>query len=282
MNALLGALGGAHASPCPVGDGMEGPAAPARALLALALALVPMAASGAEGGEAAEASAPALLEQADAHRDAGRLEAQLKAARQAREAAPESAEALALLARAHYDLGNAAEGEARTRHLERAVRSARRAVEAAPDRAVGHVWLGITLGELALTKGGAEKLELSREIRRAAERALEIDPERADALLVLARWHYEVETLSWWERMGVSALGGLPETSLEEAARLLERATRLEPETIRYRLLLARVHLGAGLEGAARKELERSLALPEKDLADAERKAEARELLAGL
>lgn len=244
-------------------------------LLALALALA-WAAAAAEGGDA---SLSTLAERADAQRGEGRLEAQLATAKRAREAAPESAEALALLARAHYDLGDAAQGRERARHLERAVELARRATEVEPERAVGHVWLGITLGELALTKGPREKLALSREVRRAAERAIELDPEAADALLVLAHWHLAVETLAWWERMAVSALGGLPEASLAEATRLLERAVRLEPETIRYRLLLARVHEAARRTEAARAELERVLALPQEFLGDAERKEEARALL---
>jgi tetratricopeptide (TPR) repeat protein len=222
-----------------------------------------------------------LLARSDAHRDAGRLDAQLADARLALERAPDDAEVGVHLARAHVDLGNAARGEDRTRHYEAAADFARRAAERAPDYARAHLWVAIAVGKLALTRQGRAKLAASREIRAAAERALALDPAEADALHVLARWHYEVARLSWWERVGAAALGGLPEASLEEAVRLLERAIALEPaESIRHRLLLARVHLRAGRVDAARREIEALLRTPVADVDDASRKDEARALLA--
>jgi tetratricopeptide (TPR) repeat protein len=226
-------------------------------------------------------SVASLLARSDVHRDGGRLDAQLDDARLALERAPDDAEVLVHVARAHFDLGNAARGETRARHYEEAADFARRAAEQAPDYARAHLWVAIAVGKLALTRQGRAKLAASREIRASVERALELDPTEADALHVLARWHYEVATLSWWERVGAAALGGLPEASLDEAVRLLERAIALEPaESIRHRLLLARVHLRAGRTAAARRELEILLGIPVADVDDAARKDEARALLA--
>lgn len=252
------------------------------AVVAVLAALVLAGSVGAAGaGDSGSGTVADLLERADAHRDAGRLEAQREVARRALAQAPEDAAALVTLARAHFDLGNAARGESRTRHYEDAVGFARRAAELAPEFARAHLWVAISVGQLALSRRGAAKLALSREVRHAAERTLEIDPDEADALHVLARWHYEAARLAWWERLGAAALGGLPEASLDEAARLLERAIVLEPdESIRHRLLLARVHLEAGRKAAARAELEILLALPPADLDDPARQAEARALLA--
>jgi tetratricopeptide (TPR) repeat protein len=228
-------------------------------------------------------SVAGLLAQADAARDAGRLEAQLDAARLAFAQAPEDAEVLVHMARAHVDLGNATQGEARARHYEDAAGFAHRAADLAPNYARAHLWVAISVGKLALTKGGRAKLAFGREIRREAERALEIDPDEADALLVLARWHYSVATLSWWERAAAAAFGGLPPASLDEAERLLERAISLEPaESIRHRLMLARVQIAAGRPEAARRELETLLELPATDPDDPGRKDEARALLANL
>jgi tetratricopeptide (TPR) repeat protein len=232
--------------------------------------------------ESTPAPVRSLLEEANAHREAGRLDDQLDAARHAHELAPEDVDALLRLARAHYDLGNAAEGEARDRHYAQSATWARRAADVAPERAASQLWVAIAVGKMALAHGGREKLELSREIHDAARRAVFLDPDEADALHVLARWHYEVKTLSWWERAGAEALGGLPDASLDEATRLLERAVALEPRAIRHRLLLARVHLRAGREGAARVQLDAVLALPGDQPDDPSRKARARELLDAL
>lgn len=253
-----------------------------RASLGVAVLLaLSLAASASADGEAASPVAP-LLERADAYREAGRLDAQLDAARRAHKLVPGDVDALLRLARAHYDLGNATQGETRRHHYARSASSARRGAELAPKRADTQLWLAIAVGKMALAHGGREKLALSREVHGAANRAVALDPREANALHVLARWHYEVETLSWWERMGAEALGGLPEASLDEAARLLERAVALEPKAVRHRLLMAQVHVRAGRDDAAREQLEAVLALPADEPDDPDRKARAREILAAL
>lgn len=223
-----------------------------------------------------------LLAQSDADGEAGRLEAQLEAARLALAQAPEDGEVLVHMARAHVDLGDASEGEVQARHYEEAADFAHRSAERAPDYARAHLWVAIAVGKWASTKRGPSRLSYAREIRREAERALEIDPNEARALHLLARWHYAVATMSWWERAAAAAFGGLPPASLDEAARLLERAIAVEPASIRHRLLLVRVELAAGRTAAARRELGVLLDLPPSDANDVDRKEEARALLATL
>jgi Flp pilus assembly protein TadD len=74
--------------------------------------------------------------------------------------------------------------------------------------------------------------------------------------------------------------GGIPPASNEEAARLLRKAVELAPEHVSHHVELGRAYLALGMKDEARTELQRGLALPDREKDDPESKRRAKEALA--
>lgn len=178
------------------------------------------------------------------------------------------------------DLPNAAEQKA---SVERALDYARRAVALAPDQAENVLSVAICLGKLALYSGPRDQVRYSRLMREETVRALALDPNYAWAHHVLGRWHYEVADLGVTARWFVRIFyGGLPDASVAEAVRHLERAVALEPDQLTHHLELGFACLAAREPDRARAAFAAGLALPSREKHDEAAKARARAALAKL
>ena len=198
------------------------------------------------------------------------------------QAAPQGYAGLWRLSRAESDLGEDAVGEDGKRLVASAVEHARAAVKVAPDSAMGHLQLAAALGRQALKEGPKTKLALAREIKSEVDRALQIDPRLGRAYHVRALWNREVASLNAFQRMAANAvLGGVPKgASMENAVSDLGKAIELEPAYVNHRLELGRTLLMLHRRDAARRELEKAVALsPTSHPRDAKYQQEARELL---
>lgn len=129
---------------------------------------------------------------------------------------------------------------------EKGMEYGRRAVEVSPAGKEGRFYYMANMGALARERGALQSVWKFRKIRKELERTLEIDPDYAPALVAKAQYLTELP----------GVLGG----SEEEAARLYERALRVDPD-----YGIARYYL-AELE-ARRGRYEQALALIEKILA---------------
>jgi tetratricopeptide (TPR) repeat protein len=232
---------------------------------------------------------------------------------QATPATPEAAAALArgdqahaafdlAAARREYDRALALEPKsvaARARHvhvlndLGEEAAAARRASEAkalfeealaaaeslqrdAPGRPEGHYALAVTLGNLTPFLSGPGKVGAARRIDEAAKRAAELDPCLAPAYTVLAITYRELSSLGGFVRgIAQAALGGLPKGTLDDAEWLLRAAVALDPDDpfSRHQLALTLEKQGR-LEDAA-AQLERALALPDREARDRRNRADA-------
>jgi tetratricopeptide (TPR) repeat protein len=185
------------------------------------------------------------------------------------------------LARAISNLADEMPGDAgdRARH-EEAVALAQRAVQLGPNVARAHATLAGTLGKLAQFQGGRRKVELARDVHREAERAVGIDPRDFVGFTILGVWHREVADLNPFLRAFASGLfGGLPDASLDQSRRYLERAVRLDPRAIAPHVELGLTYLALDREDAAHRELGEALALPPGEELDRIHQRRARELL---
>ncbi len=188
----------------------------------------------------------------------------------------ENCEALWKLARAHVDVGEAAEGEAQENHYLEAEKFARRAVAVCPDNADAHLQVAVAVGRVALISGTKKKVNLSAVVKAESQKALELDPNHPVAHHVLARWHREVANLSGFAKAFAKILyGGLPPASNEKAVEHFKKAIALEPEHINHHLELGITYEGIQEWELAKEEYKKVAGLPEKDSDDPEHKKEA-------
>jgi tetratricopeptide (TPR) repeat protein len=166
--------------------------------------------------------------------------------------------------------------------LAQAEERARRAVRLAPENGRVLFALGLVLGSTALSRGLKGRVRLAVEIRELALRAIAADSTLDGAHHLLGRWNYEVMELSGFERfIARSLLGGatLGKASWPAARRELERAVALDSTRIFHRLDLARVYLAQKDTLAAETQLQAVDRLPVRVAADSTYRREARELL---
>ena len=193
---------------------------------------------------------------------------------------PEGVEARARLVHVLNDLAEEAvaggrEGEARPL-LDRALAVAEGLQRDSPERPEGHYAVAATLGNLTAFLPGPGKVGAARRIEASARRAFELDPCLAPAYAVLAITYREVSSLGGFVRgIAGAALGGLPKGTLDDAEWLLRAAVALDPGDpfFHYQLALTREKQGLRAEAAA--ELERAIALPDREARDRRNRADA-------
>jgi tetratricopeptide (TPR) repeat protein len=164
---------------------------------------------------------------------------------------------------------------------ETALVYAKRAVAADPNSAKAQLSAAVCYGRLISYVNAKTKVEYSRLIKEHADIALKLDPGDSYAWHVLGVWNYELAKMGPLTRGLVKVVyGGMPPASNEEAARLLRRAVELAPDRVSHHVELGRAYLALGMKPQARAELERGLALPDREKDDPESKRRAREALA--
>ncbi len=236
-------------------------------------------------GRVAAQSFPQDLERGDQMYARGDLVDARAAYEAALNSQPGSFEALCRIARVESELGEDAEGDARSRLVSAAVAHARSAVKAAPDSARGHVWLAVALGRQALKEGPKTRLALSREIKDEVDRAIALDPGIGRAYHVRGAWNRKIASLNFIERAAANTvLGGVPKgASMDNAVRDFQKAIALEPDYVNHHLELGRTFADLKRWDDARRELEKAVSLPPTSSGrDKQYQAEARELLARL
>lgn len=208
---------------------------------------------------------------------AGALELYLEADR----LQPDNPATLQKIAQQLSDLSlEVATDEARKEQAEKALVYAKRAVALAPENAVNVLSLAVCYGKMAVYSDTRGKITFSRLVKQEAERAVALDPGYDWAHHMLGRWHYEVAGLGGATRFFVKVIyGGLPEASMDDAVRRLERAVELAPQRVPHRLELGFALLAAGRTGDAKKSFKAGLELPSTERYDEAAKARARAAL---
>jgi tetratricopeptide (TPR) repeat protein len=164
---------------------------------------------------------------------------------------------------------------------ETALVYAKRAIAADPKNAKAQLSAAVCYGRLVRFVSSKEKVEYSRLIKEHADIALTLDPTDSYAWHILGVWNYELAKMGPFMRGFVKVVyGAIPPASNEEAARLLKKAVEIAPERVSHHVELGRAYLALGMKDQARAELERGLALPDREKDDPESKKRAREALA--
>jgi tetratricopeptide (TPR) repeat protein len=218
---------------------------------------------------------------ADEHYDSRKA---LASFRKADELRPNDAFVLQKISKELSDLtAETTDVETKKRLVAESMSFAERAVQIEPHNAVNVLSLAVLHGKMAAWADTRQKVAYSRLIKEEAERALALDANYDWAHHVLARWNYEVASLSSTSRFFVKLIyGGLPEASYEQAAMHMERAIELSHTTVAHQLELGFVYLAWGKKNEAKAQFQRGLAMPSREKYDDEAKSRARKALEGL
>jgi tetratricopeptide (TPR) repeat protein len=167
------------------------------------------------------------------------------------------------------DAGRAAE---RDGQYAEALSYARSAVRIEPERTEGHFMVAQLLSRIAESSRFRDRFRNSSAIVAESRMAIEADSMHDGAWHQLGRWHLAVSSLSKIERaVGMYVLGGegMGEASWEEGVSALERAVKLRPSWIGYRLDLAHAYIGQGRYKDAQEQLKQIAKLQQVDPEDA-------------
>jgi tetratricopeptide (TPR) repeat protein len=169
------------------------------------------------------------------------------------------------------------------RRVEKALEYTERAAELDPRNPVALLSKAICYGRLGSYCDTRDKIRYARLVKQYAEQALAADPNYAYAHHVLGQWEYEVASLGRTRRILAGLVyGGLPPASAQEGVRHLERAVELDPGTASHRLALGFAYLANGQPGKARESFEQVMAMPCREIYDADCHRQAERALAGL
>ncbi len=156
---------------------------------------------------------------------------------------------------------------------------AKRAVQEAPDNADAHVCLSIGYGKMTDFVDNKTKMESSKVVKSEAEKAVQLDPKNDMALLILARWNFDMATLNpILKAIAQTLYGQLPPASKEIAVEYFQKAIAAAPEKIIHHAEFARALESMGKTKEARaewlkvKQLKPSDADDRAYIAEAERK----------
>lgn len=112
-----------------------------------------------------------------------------------------------------------------------------------PDSAKVYTFLAWSYGNLAMFKGGKEKIKLANKIRDNGIKAIRLDSTDYLPYIILGIYNRQVGSLNWFEKLFANTFfGDLPEGSLEESLKLLNKALELQPNMIVAYYQLARVY----------------------------------------
>jgi tetratricopeptide (TPR) repeat protein len=156
---------------------------------------------------------------------------------------------------------------------------AKKAVHVAPENADAHVCLSIAYGKMTDFTDNKTKMEYSKVVKSEAEKAVELNPKSDLALLILARWNFDMATLNpILKAIAQTLYGQLPPASKELAIEYFQKAIAAAPEKIIHHAEYAQALESMGKTKEARaewlkvKQLKPTDAEDRRYVAEAERK----------
>lgn len=163
---------------------------------------------------------------------------------------------------------------------ESALSYAKRAIALAPQLADAHLAVAICYGRLLDYVPAKQKVEYSRQIKVHADQAVALDPRSDYGWHMLGRWHRAVaETGPLLKGFVNIVYGGLPDASLEDAAKAFEKAASLNPKRIAHHIELGLTYAAMKDPTKARQAIEKGLSLPARERDDPDTQARGRATL---
>lgn len=119
-----------------------------------------------------------------------------------------------------------------------------------------------------------------KDVKTYADKALSINPNHGKANYILGKWNFEMVTLAWAKKAALKVLfGGMPEASIENAFKYMEKCRTLEPYFVLNFLDLAKAYKYDNQPAKAIEVLNQLVKLPTRTPDDMALKAEGKKLL---
>src|SRR6266481_4972708 len=185
-------------------------------------------------GQSQDAST--LIRKADQLDAQEQADAAIDALKQAEKISPNNSDVLIKLSRDYSDKIDAVKDRSEKLHYANlCLEYAKKAVREAPDNSDADVGLSIAYGKMTDFVDNKTKMEYSKVVNSEAEKADELNPKNDLALLILARWNFDMATLNPILKGIAQALyGQLPPASKEKAIEYFQRAIAAAPQRIMH------------------------------------------------
>lgn len=221
--------------------------------------------------------------QGDQWDTAGKPKQAIEAYEKAMALAPSEVSIVLKIAKQYGDLMPSLKGDAKKKAAEQSLAFSRKALSIDPQASDSYLAVAISLGKLTEFMSNKEKLVASREMKEKAERALQLNPNSDYAHHLLGRWHQEMAGIGSAIRLLAKVVyGGIPEGSYEEALQHFKTARKLMPKRLIHQVEYGRTLAKMGNKTQARIEIEKGLAMPNREADDADAKIRGRKSLKDL
>lgn len=198
---------------------------------------------------------------------------------------PTHLKSLVKLAELNVAIGNRqTDKNSKRLYYETAMSFANRAFQADSNQADASYAMSMVAGKMTDVESENKKIvAYVKDVKFYADRALSINPNHAKANYTLGKWHYEMANLSGIKKVAVKLFyGGLPDGTLDDAIRYMEKCKSLEPYFVSNYLDLAKAYKDNRRPAEAMEVLNRLVKLPTRTTDDITYKAEGSKLLASM
>ncbi len=163
----------------------------------------------------------------------------------------------------------------------KALEIAEKTLELHPDKGHSHYVYAVAKGRYYELEGTRDMIEASHAIGEHVEKAAELIPDYAPVWHLYGVWHSDIANANRAERAAARLLSeGLPDDAEEDKAeKYLKKAIDMMPESILFRVDLAKHYRDIGKEDKAIEVLEEASTMEVTMMDDDDKKEEAKELL---
>jgi tetratricopeptide (TPR) repeat protein len=178
--------------------------------------------------------ASVLIRKADQLDAQERTDDAIEALKQAEKISPNNPNVLIKLSQDYSDKVDEAKDRAQKLAFAKlSLEYAKKAVHEAPDNSDAHVCLSIAYGKMTDFTDNKTKMDYSKIVKSEAEKAIELNPKNDMALLILARWNFDMATLNpILKAIAQTMYGQLPPASKDLALEYFQKAIAAAPEKI--------------------------------------------------
>ena len=123
-------------------------------------------------------------------------------------------------------------------------------------------------------------VEYLKQTKHYIDKALLLNPNHGKANYLLGKWNFEIVNTAWTKKVAVKVLyGSLPEATLENAFKYMEKSRSAEPYFVQNFLDLAKAYKMDNNPSKAIEVLNQLVKLPTRTPDDAAWKAEGKKIL---
>jgi hypothetical protein len=180
--------------------------------------------------------------------------------------------------------GRQADKKLKKQGFENALLIADKALAADANNADANYVRGLLAAKLSEVETDNKKaVSYLKDFKTYADKALAINAASAKANFLLGKWHFSMTQTAWAKKAAAKVLfGGIPDATIEDAIKYLEKSRTLDKYFVQGHLELAKAYKFDNKPAKAMEILNLLVKLPNRTADDAAMKEEGKKLLEGL